>query len=55
MLSTMTVTKIDNVTRIMVNNKYLPIKGTTKLVGGISSANKRKNTVNDSNMLTHLH
>ena len=50
---TITVTKIDKVTKIMVNSKYFPIRGTTKDVGGISSANSKKKTVNESNILTH--
>ncbi len=54
MFRTITVTKIDRVTRIIVNSKYFPIRGTTKLVGGMSSASKRKNTVKESKMLTHL-
>ena len=37
-----------NVSRIMVNKTNLPSRGTTKLVGGIISANSRKNTVSDS-------
>ena len=36
-----------NVSRIMVKSTNLPKSGTTKLVGGIISASKRKNTVND--------
>jgi len=35
-----------------VNKTNLPSKGTTSDVGGIISANKRKNTVSDSNMET---
>lgn len=37
-----------NVSRIMVKRTNLPKRGTTKLVGGIISASKRKKTVNDS-------
>ena len=40
-----------NVSRIMVKRTNFPNKGTTSDVGGIISASKRKNTVNDSNML----
>jgi hypothetical protein len=40
-----------NVSRIIVNNTNLPSKGTTSEVGGIISANKRKNTVSESRML----
>lgn len=32
----------------MVNNTNLPRSGTTNDVGGMISANRRKNTVNDS-------
>ncbi len=51
-LSTMTEIIIDTVTKIIVNKRYLQIKGTTSEVGGINSANSKKNTVNDSRMLT---
>lgn len=40
-----------NVSRIMVKRTNFPSKGTTSDVGGMISASKRKNTVNDSNML----
>ena len=40
-----------NVSRIMVKRTNFPNKGTTSDVGGIISASKRKNTVNDSNIL----
>lgn len=50
-LSTAIVTTTDNVTSIIVNNKYFPNSGTVSDVGGIISTNKRKNTVNDSKML----
>ena len=40
-----------NVSNIIVNNTNLPSKGTTKDVGGIISANSKKNTVSDSKML----
>ena len=35
---------------IMVNSKYFPSNGTAKEVGGIISANSKKNTVRESNM-----
>lgn len=38
------------VSRIMVNNTNFPNSGTTRDVGGIISANRRKNTVNDRRM-----
>ena len=38
---------MDKVTSIMVNNKYFPSKGIAKDVGGIISANSKKNTVSD--------
>ena len=37
-----------NVSRIIVNKTNFPSSGTTSEVGGIISANKRKNTVSDS-------
>ena len=51
-LSTITETHIDNVTRIIVNSKYFPNKGTTNDVDGIISARSKKNTVSDTRMLT---
>lgn len=47
------VTTTDNVTSSMVNNKYLPNSGTVSDVGGIISANNKKNTVNDNKILIH--
>lgn len=44
---------MDKVTKIMVKRRYLPIRGTTKDVGGISSAKSKKKTVNERRMLTH--
>lgn len=44
---------MEDVTSIIVNNKYLPSKGTANDVGGIISANNKKNTVNDSKIDTH--
>lgn len=44
----MIVTQTENVTRIIVNNRYFPRRGTAKDVGGMISANKRKNTPNES-------
>lgn len=44
---------MEDVTRIIVNNKYLPSSGTAKDVGGIISANNKKKTVSDSNIDTH--
>ena len=49
----MTVTRMDSVTRIMVNKRYLPINGTTSEVGGMSSASSKKKTVSERRMLTH--
>lgn len=48
--STTIVTTTDNVTSIIVNNKYFPSKGTVRDVGGIISANSKKNTVKESKM-----
>ena len=45
-----TVTIMDNETNIMVNSRYFPSKGTAREVGGIISANSRKNTVRESKM-----
>lgn len=47
-LRTHTVTQMDSVTSIMVNSRYLPSNGTASEVGGIISASRRKNTVNES-------
>ena len=51
MLSTTTVTQMLNVSRIMVKRTNLPRRGTTREVGGMISANRRKNTVSESRML----
>ena len=40
-----------NVSRIIVNKTNFPRSGTTREVGGIISANKRKKTVRESRML----
>lgn len=48
MFSTQTVVHTDNETNIMVNSKYLPSNGTANDVGGIISANSKKNTVSDT-------
>ena len=37
-----------NVSRIMVKRTNLPRRGTTREVGGMISARRRKNTVNES-------
>lgn len=47
------MTIIESVTRIIVKRRYLPSKGTASDVGGIISANSRKNTVNDTRMEMH--
>lgn len=44
---------MESVTNVIVNNKYLPSRGTAKDVGGIISANSKKNTVNDTRMELH--
>lgn len=51
-LSTHTVTHIDDVTKIIVNSKYFPNKGTANDVGGMISANSKKNTVRESKIET---
>ena len=50
MLRTPTVMKIEKVTSSIVKRRYLPRRGTAREVGGIISANSKKNTVNDSTM-----
>lgn len=50
---THTVTQIDNVTSVIVNKRYFPSKGTASDVGGMISANNKKNTVNDTRMELH--
>lgn len=50
---TQTVIQMDKVTRIMVNNKYFPSKGMASDVGGIISANSKKNTVSERRMEEH--
>ena len=47
------VRKMESVTICIVNTKYLPNKGTTKLVGGIISRNGKKNSVNASRIEIH--
>ena len=39
-----------NVSRIMVKRTNLPRRGTTREVGGMISAKRRKNTVSESRM-----
>ena len=51
MLRTTTVTQILKVSRIMVNRTNLPRRGTTREVGGMISASRRKNTVRERRML----
>jgi hypothetical protein len=46
--NTAIVTTTENVTKTIVNNRYLPNSGTVKLVGGIISASNKKNTPNES-------
>lgn len=45
---TMTVMMIEAMTNTIVNNMYLPIRGTALEVEGISSTMTRRNTVKDS-------
>ena len=42
MFSMYTVKKMDNASRVIVNTKYFPNSGTTKLVGGIMSIRSKK-------------
>lgn len=53
MFNTTTVIPIDMDTRTMVNNRYFPSNGTARDVGGMISANSKKNTVNDTSILLH--
>ena len=50
MLSVYTVRKMDIVTTIIVNSKYLPSSGMTRDVGGLMSERMRKNTVSARSM-----
>ena len=47
----MTVPAYLNVSNIMVNRTNFPNNGTTREVGGMISASKRKNTVSERRML----
>ena len=51
MFNTRTVTQMLKVSRIMVKRTNLPRRGTTREVGGMISANRRKNTVRERRML----
>ena len=51
--NTITVIIIDSVTNIIVNNKYFPMRGITRDVGGIKSANSKKNTVSEIRIEIH--
>lgn len=53
MFNTHTVVQTDNDTNIIVNSRYFPSNGTANDVGGIISANSRKNTVKDTRMEIH--
>lgn len=44
---------MDNVTKVIVNSKYLPSSGTANEVGGMISASSKKNTVNETRMELH--
>lgn len=52
-LRTQTVVQTESDTKIIVNNKYFPKSGTANDVGGIISANNKKNTVNDTRIEMH--
>ena len=47
------MTQMDRVTRIMVNKRYFPNRGTARDVGGMISASSRKKTVSDSKIEMH--
>lgn len=51
--NTHTVVHTDNETSIIVNSRYLPSSGTANDVGGIISANSKKNTVNETRIEIH--
>lgn len=53
MFRTQTVVQTDSDTKIMVKRRYLPNKGTAKDVGGMISANNRKNTVKETSIEMH--
>lgn len=53
MFKTQTVVQTDSETKIIVNSKYFPSKGTASDVGGIISARSKKNTVNDTKIEMH--
>lgn len=53
MFNTHTVDHTDKDTNIIVNSRYFPSNGTAKDVGGIISANNKKNTVNDTRIEIH--
>ena len=44
---------MDRVTRIIVNKRYFPNRGTARDVGGMISASSRKKTVSDSRIEMH--
>lgn len=47
------MTQIDNDTIIIVKSKYFPSKGTANEVGGMISANSKKNTVSETRIELH--
>ena len=42
------VATLEKVIKIIVKSRYLPNNGTVRLVGGMISAKRRKNTTNES-------
>jgi hypothetical protein len=44
---------MDKVTRTIVKRRYFPSRGTARDVGGMISANSKKNTVNDRRIEMH--
>ena len=50
-MSVMTLTKIETATRMMVKSRYLPIRGITRLVGGMRSMSTKKKMVNVTRIL----
>lgn len=51
--NTQTVVQTDSDTSIIVKSRYFPNKGTASDVGGMISANNKKNTVNETRMEMH--
>lgn len=53
MFNTQTVVQTDSETKIIVKSRYFPSNGIANDVGGMISANSKKNTVNDTRIEMH--